>query len=386
MKIMNIRILMIAAMVVAILTACSSNEAIDPSRNELEDVLIDFSSETNKATRTTITTNKDLADAGGFYVWGWKAPTPSSPENDGQVGADVNWSTSTNTAIYQVFQKQNVTSNTGDGAYQVGTATNWTYSPKKYWDRRANYIFYAAGPAGKEGRAAAADIELVFPEGSTNINEQLFQINGVPSLSSKDPLCNDFIIDRDIYEKIGKEDYNKNVDFTFHHIMSKVVVKLKAGVPDCTITVTDLKATGWDNAKYDFLQERPTVPKEANKDEWKLPEGSVSNKAGLAVFLDSTAGDEGISFSSDSEDAVVPTSYIMVPQEVSGLTFTVSYKITYSDGITDTFKNVEGTLTNQKWYTDCLNIYTLTISPQPIKFNVSSVGWTGNSDATIIVQ
>lgn len=355
----KIGILKLTAMLIAVmLTGCSGVDFVEEI--ELEEMPIEFSSTTQNTTRAAISNNAELATAGGFAVWGYKTKTEG-----------LDWA---NNPCYTIFDNEKVYSNGNNGAYIEGAATNWTYATKKYWDLKSTYCFYAAGPAS--GNTAGT---LTLVDGSS-ANDKHFEISGVSSMSSADDSkYNDFIITRQPVIRNGSNTVD-NVDFDFHHVMSKVALKFKAGIDDCTITVTDVKMSGWSTQKCNFTQSLNYTAGE-NTTEWSLPEGKSHNKAGVAAFQTTNATMTGL-----NSEAATSSYWIMVPQAVQNLKFTVSYTITYSDGITDTFENVEGTLTNQNWYTDCQTTYTLTISPKPIKFNVSSVTWTGNSDATIIVQ
>jgi len=386
MKTMNIGILMIAALVAAVLSACSSNNLVEDFK--VDEYAIGFTPETQKTTKAGITPSEGdtdgklaLANAGGFYVWGWKTPKYDEFDESGTfIRTNWNWASTAN-GLYQVFDKQKVTGvkNT------AGTAVEkWTYSPTKYWDRKCKYCFYAAAPAEK----AAAEIKLVSVAGSTKVDDRIFEIKEVPSLSSADAAINDFVIDRNIHsESDGNKDYLNPVSFTFHHIMSKVVIKFKAGVDNCTFKVTEVKLSGYDNHKYDFVQTHKDNGTAANRAEWTIQSGASANKAGEAKFgLTSEFGNNVASNTSLPTEAEASNYWIMAPHKPGTITFTVSYTITYSDGKTDTFKNVTAQLMDQEWFTDCLTTYTLTISPKPIKFDVTSVSWTKYESQGVVIK
>lgn len=365
----NIALLMIAAMMVAVvLSGCSDTDLIEEV--VLEEMPIDFSSTTNKNTRAAITNNKDLADAGGFYVWGWKTKTEG-----------LSWASGN---PYQVFNGVNVYSNGNDGAYDASAATNWTYDVKKYWDAKCTYCFYAAGPVNTAEHPTAGTISLVD---KGDVDQKVFQITDIESLSTDDTRYNDFVIDRTLAgEGVKKQAKTDNVDFQFRHVMSKVKVALVTEVPNATITVTDIKMSGWDNAKYDFEQNPAfddTNSASYRTDTWKRQGDKVT---GEAVFLQN--GSVQLNEANGSEKfGNVSTSYIMVPQKISKLIFTMSYRIDYSDGTYDTFDNVTATLQKEMtWSGDCVTTYTLRIQPKEIKFNVSVAGWSESGTYTVVIQ
>jgi len=380
-KNIKIALLMYAAMMVAVvLTGCSGNDFVEEV--ELEERAIEFTSSTNNATRGSISNTTDLAKAGGFDVWGYKAKT-ASPMNweDGwyQVfnGTRV-YADTTKTVSYQEPDTENNTD-----------PTKWTYTDKRYWDQKSSYAFYAAAPTG-------AGFTFVTGNDQADSGSKLFKITGVTGGASNAKDTKDLMISRNVQKRDGATDRWKNVDFTFNHIMSKVQVKFATEVSGATVTIKEMKIEGWDNAPYNFTQRADYLTKKTN--EWASADNN--SVAGTAIFMkdDSGLDDETmrddvklvLDNSIEGPNNIVgapAVSYIMVPQTIDNLDITLSYTITYSDGVTDTFNNVKATLKNQTWTTDCVTTYTLIIRPTSIRFSVSNLYWSENNNtSTVIVQ
>jgi len=378
MKTMNIRILMIAAFFAVMLMGCSSNGTIEEIVQE--EVPIEFSSSANKSTRAAINSIEDLAKAGGFDVWGYKAKTASP----------MNWEE----GWYNVFKETNVKAvNTSDVEYSAPDtenktdATKWTYDEKRYWDKMCTYAFYAAAPTG-------AGFAFVSGDNQADSGSKLLKISGVTGGASDAEGTKDLLISRQVVIRNGAENTWQNVDFTFHHIMSKVQVKFATQINNAKVTVKALEMTGWDAAPYTFTQNANYelgATTSDKKDSW---ERSGNDQAGTASFL--KASETAVELKAKTENGTTnivgepSRSYLMVPQAVSSLKFKVTYTIEYTEAdgtkITDTFTGVEATLGAQIWATDCVTTYTLNIQPTSIRFSVSSVAWSGNSNSTVIVQ
>lgn len=370
MKKFQIALLMIAAMISAVvLSGCSSSDFVEEI--ELEEVAIEFTSSTSNTTRSAINSESDLAAAGGFDVFAYKAKIE---------GSSVNWSN----GWYNVFNGTNVTS--------TDNGSNWSYSNTRYWDTTCDYAFYAVAPHNSNTSLVYLEdgAEKSVADYKDKSDKLSIKIEKVESGRSTDTKTKDYLITRSAVNRHGSNNSEK-VNFDFHHVMSKVSVNLKAadGMTGCKITVKEVKMTGWSTQSCTFIQNSTTVP---NNDlsEWHLPETvSSHNKSGNATFK--FGGDDGVTFGKGqtTETASSADYWIMVPQAIPAgqLKFTVSYTITYSDGVVESFTDVECVIpTAQNWWTDCHTTYTLTISPDPIKFDVTSVSGYGSQSSTVVVQ
>lgn len=299
---------------------------------------IGFENYVAKSTRAAINSEADLANEGGFVVWGYKTKT-----------AGLKWD-GTNT-ITQIFDAINV----------KGTEDNWTYDNKKYWDKMSTYNFYAVAPYSPVSGTYSID----------GAKDGHITITGVKSALATN--SDDFLLARG-----GQKDVDGNytnahakVGFTFNHIMSKVTLKLQCGGINAgdKITVTSLTMSGWNNNDGKFVQKLDNTPTTATEiSEWS---GTTAGTAGVAEF---TGTYELTPATGEGTASIVSVdSYIMVPQSVATLTFTLNYTIKYASGDTEDFVAHSGKLTNQIWGTDTHTTYTIIVGPAPIEFEVTNV-------------
>lgn len=341
-------VLSTAAMVLA---GCAKNEELNPVETP-----ININAITEKASKAAINSPENLATAGGFYVWGYKTIN--------------SWTAST-----QIFAKQLVTSE--NGTYNSdATATNWTYTPTKYWDKQAAYHFFAAGPKDVTGT------EWGFTT-SDNGNTGKITLSGAQSLRIDNTTYNDYVICRSVVN--NPSNHKDNVNFTFNHIMSKIMVKLKTNVAttNATIDVTALSMTGWNDANGSFTQSSTFSAASKGNDEWELAEGGSTTTAATFVIAETEK-----TLATENPTALA-SHFIMVPQTIaaSGLSFTVTYTITYTDGITETQTKTGTLAAAQTWATDCVTTYTLTVGPDPITFDVVTVtSWEAAQEGELEIK
>ena len=323
---------LILAAVAGLLASCTQNEEI--VKISEKDSPIQFEEFINKSTRAEIKDEQALANAGGFWVWGYKAKTTG-----------LNWATSEKTTI---FTKQKVT---GTDA----TNPTWSYTPLKYWDKTSTYKFFAGGPVNFTGGGTLAWADDVFT------------VTGAVSSKAANSQS-DFVIDRIANVENGTRTVGTPVNLEFHHIMAKLMFKVQRTV-ESEIKITSLTMTGWNADTGNFTQTKfDGTWSEINNSEWSFT--TSSNVAGNVTLIGSGAGDESITL--NSNDAVeLKDMYIMVPQDIAAnaLTFTLTYTL---DG--ETFSDQVGKLTTaQKWGTDTSNSYTIKIGPDAITFDVTKV-------------
>jgi len=327
---------------VAIFAACSSNDVKnDIAENSNE---IGFDAATYKTTKAEIVTNADLATAGGFVVWGYKAKNQ----------ATMNWATD----YYEVFNAVNVTAKANTtGTYISGDNTNWTYTTKKYWDKNAKYCFYAVAPYGGSYSIAG------------NTDAKKITITGAQSDLASD--SKDYLISRS--GVIGRAGTDKsNVDFTFNHTMAKVDFLLKKGENVTgVVKVQKITMTGWDGGAGTFVQTLTATPTGISHAEWTIPTANTS--ASFEILSEESA------VLTTTGAQTTTKTYIMVPQTIDAndLTFTIDFTV---DG--EPFKDQVGNVTTEQiWGTDSHITYTLTIDPKAIEFDVASIVGFTNSGA-----
>ena len=322
-NIMKKSILLLA--VAASFAACTQNEEINDAISQQE---IKFDQVLNKTTKAEITDKAALANAGGFAVFGYKSTSSDA-----------------------VFDGVNV--------FSVDNGTSWKYNQIRYWDKTATYAFYAIAPFD-----ATPNYSLV---------NNKFVVKNVTSGLAAD--SKDYLIDRTFTDEANisgnrTSAANEAVGFEFHHIMAKVVFEVIKGVADGeSIEITNLTMSGYNDATGTFTQSKIDGTWDVlNCSEWTLSDENYD--AELVLINESTVLD-------DENTSKTLNSYIMVPQNIAnGLTFTVDYILTYTDGTTETFTKQSAEIdAAQLWGTDSHTTYRLTIGggALPINFDVISV-------------
>ena len=161
-------------------------------------------------------------DGNTIEVWGWKTTK----------------GTSTNTKI---FDNQTVTYT----ASSTQSTTKWVYTPLKYWDKTASYKFYATAPKGAftmpdEDDATPTDrkfqatdipaVQVLINKDCDNLIKTAYNTDtDVPGTASTaiDYLVADVVACSAGAANQGNDATDKDVDFTFKHILSKLNVNVK---------------------------------------------------------------------------------------------------------------------------------------------------------------
>lgn len=341
-----------------VLASCSNNDL----KNDIQeiDTPIDFLGYTQKSTKAEITNEKALALSGGFAVYGYKYKT------------DLAWSNWESTTGNVIFKNVNVKTTAADADAETKADYVWTYDNKKYWDKTAAYKFYAIAPyEATPNYSLSADGKFTI----SNV------ASGLASASK------DYVIDRVVNDVAATATHDK-VAFDFHHIMAKVDFKLKMsdGMANTDVVkVTSVKMSGWNNATGTFTQTK-TDGTWASLDcsEWALG-------TSVAGDIECVTAETTLS---KTAAATNTNTFIMVPQEIayvaatttdpaSGLTFTIDYTV---NG--EPFTAQSGIVAStQTWGTDSHTTYTLTVGPQAIEFDVTSVcSFCVNADAAATIQ
>lgn len=318
--------------------ACAQNDLVNEVVTEETPQVIGFEGFANKTTRAEINGIDGLKTA-QFKVWGYKGPK----------GTTTDW-----TKQQTVFD--------GTTVEYDATKTLWKPTDTKYWDKMTNYNFYAAAPAVPTGSAAysiQSDMDAANPGYITITNVA----------SGKSTASNDFMIARGGAEGVDGNytGTHSNVSLAFHHTMAKLSFVLKAGVSE-KITVTSLKMTGWNNGVGTFTQKLDATPATLEHTEW-----GITTVAGEAILVGTGAGNATVELPDTKAAVDLNDTYIMVPQTIAAetLTFTIDYVI---DG--ETYTAHTGKLAaEQIWGTDSHTIYTISVGPDVINFDVSVCDW-----------
>lgn len=272
------------------------------------------------STRAAISSNSDIANNGGFKVWGFKNPSTSS-----------DWTT--------VFDGTTVSSS--------DYGSTWTYSPMKYWDTSAQYKFYAAAPAQN------ANGTITFADNTICVNNVHYA-----KKSDTDVECE---VQRGVYSAWGSSP--RVVEFTLSHIMANLVVEIKISdsFGENTVKLKSLQIEGWNGGNGNFKM-NPNRSSNADNAEWTIP--VYSN--GVLDMVD----ENGITLSVDKK---VIGDYLMIPQSIDeSCTIKMLYTIVYTGGVTEDFQyTLKMNQLYQALYTGYRYIATFTIRPEAITFDAT---------------
>lgn len=402
-----------------VLASCSNNDV----RNEIveDEIAIGFNtSAIDNATKANAGEMTAAVDGTGsmnkngntMEVWGWKTAN------------------STNTQIFDnqlvVYDDQynNHVMNNG-----TTTSTYWKYSPLKYWDRTASYKFYAVAPDGK----------FALVEDNTTEANRKFSATSIPpvqvladmagankvklataeaSVKGTASTAIDYLVAGVVDCAAGVETQgnasDKDVAFTFNHILSKLTVKVKmnndlANDPDEPIVkLTDLSIS-FDGMATKYEQKTAgevTVDAERKTgDVWSVEMGDAVEK--VAFDVDDTNVTEALELARELKDAskigtateiasyfVAPTLTGATPGDAT-IQVKVGYTIQYKDGAgstystTDTFETVYTTVEalKDKFVQNNHNVLTVVIGPKAIYFDVESVrDFTPGAEGTVTIE
>jgi hypothetical protein len=273
----------------------------------------------SKTTKGAMSSNSDVANNGGFKVWGFKNVSTSS-----------DWKT--------VFDSTTVSSS--------DYGSTWTYSPLRFWDVNAQYKFYAAAPAQNAN-------------GTITFADNTICVNNVHSAkkSDSDVECK---VQRGVYSAWGSSP--RTVEFTLSHIMANLVVKIKISdaLSGYTVKLNNLQIEGWNVGNGNFKL-NPERYSNADNAEWTIP--VYSN--GKLNMVD----ENGVLLSVDGK---VIGDYLLIPQSIDeNCTFKMTYTI-ISGGYSESYNySLKMNQLYQALYTGCRYIATFTINPDVITFDAT---------------
>lgn len=230
------------------------------------------------STKAYLGSSSDIANNGGFKVWGFKT-----------IGDEH----------YTVFDGVNIYSD--DNGY------SWTYSPLRFWDNRASYKFYAAGPVSNSN-------------GTIQFADNTICVNNVHAMRTTDTEV-ECQVNRGVVETSAG--YADPVTFTLSHIMSRVVLKVKkADYCNEPIKIKKLTLKGWNSGNGNFKLNQSLSSSNPGNSEWTIPVYS----SGSIDFAD----ENGFTI---SNNPVVICDYLMIPQsfEADALKLELIFDIVYDD-------------------------------------------------------
>lgn len=307
-----------------------------------------------------------------FEVWGWKtSPTTT-----------------------QIFNAQDVQYS---GTTATETTTGWHYSPLKYWDRTAAYEFYAAAPhnvftldANKKFTITlASDKTFQVLEDMAGASKTKLAYNTDNSVTGTAGTAIDYLIAGKVTCAAGAANQgnasDKDVEFAFSHILSKLNIKVlttdafnhtTSTTPAYPrIELTDLKISLNGMATV-FTQKTSgeLTPAQNNGDTWATPITTAIEN--VCFDVDGTKVANSLLLSTTPQYIasyfVAPTPTGATPGKAT-VKVTAEYDIIYSD-VTDHCISPETTVESLEYFgQNTLNVLNITISPQAILFDVQTV-------------
>ena len=269
-------------------------------------------------TKAYISSNSDIANNGGFNVWGFK-----------NTDNESTWIT--------VFDGTVVSSS--------DYGETWTYSPVRYWDTNAKYKFYAAGPA-------------LNTNGTIDFSDNTICVNNVHYMKKTDSE-----VECQVYRGVKEiTSYAEQVDFSLSHIMSNVVFKVKkaSGYDDIQMIFKSVTLKGWNGGNGNFKLNHSSSS--VGNTEWTIP---VSSSGVLEATVEN-----GITVTSNP---IVIGDYLMIPQsfDADALVCEVIFDIVYGDSSKEAFvcylslnKDMQA-----DWYTGHKYEYTIILNPMAVSYN-----------------
>ena len=276
------------------------------------------------------------------------------------------WPTTSEGVTERLFLNQEVTFST--------SLAKWTYSPLKYWENKSNYKFFAYAPHSGSVPGVTASINSdthaisltgVTLEGCNTID------SGVPA-----PPANfghvtdvDWMIDRSGQSMAGVN--RSEVIFNMQHILSKLCVRVKRSrsfMPDSILSISiDSLRLGNFISQGDFVQSLDNSS-QTLAPEWSpidtLPRYTVTSAKHVSI----------------PDSAVYVLESLIIPQQVSADQYIrVWYNIGNAGGYINHMDNIFslnelfGGFEAGKSY-----VITVTIGPDPIKFDAGVADWTDN--------
>lgn len=328
-----------------------------------------------------------------FEVWGWVTRT---------------------TGTTKLFDNQTVTYNSSN--LTTTSSTGWAYDPIKYWDRTASYKFYATAPAGAFTLNESDNTESDRKFSATIPSDKLVQILHDENGTSKIKLATaatgdagtasqatDYLVAAVVSCAAGIDNQgnasDKDVAFTFSHILSKLTVKVKTTTdfnhtgdakPQIKLTNLKIKLTGMAQ-NYAQKTAGAINAGATDKDAWTNATNTPVEKVCFnadgttvqALLLSTTAEEVAGYFVAPTTTGTTGTDAVEAGSAT--VKVTAKYDLYYSDGVVDHCETEETTVTNlTSFVQNTHNILTVTVAPQAILFDVQTVA--GFSPVTEVEQ
>jgi hypothetical protein len=364
----------------ALVVGCASDGI---RNNVVEDntVLIGFGdSYIGKKTKAVVGEINDSAslakDGSTLKVWGWKNVKGTKT---------------------QVFNNQRVAFNSAS-AQQT---TKWEYTPLKYWDMAAqSYLFIAAAPD-------TVDFSITTDTLIKCVNISpvlaLYDSNGSSAVTPSTTKAIDYLVADKVFKAPKGNATDNDVQFTFSHIMSKLIVRVKTtqtfnntgnNYPQIKLTDLSIKLEGMCPT-YTQKSVGKTTAKQKDGDVWN---GSALAETEYTCFavggtIDSLllkGAGGALDVDTIAEYLIAPTATGTAQTDSASFTYTatVGYEIIYSATEKEHFLAEDKEIKDLTSFAqNTSNRLTITIDPKAIYFDVKTVNdWTDGVEGTLTVE
>lgn len=369
---------LLTAAAALIMVSCAENDKLDNKVAQDEPAVIGFSTISEKATRATVEALENYHTT--FAVYASKKSIIDTEAN-----------------AEKVFDGDIITHQDG-----VQSPNNWTYSPYRYWDRQANYTFFAVAPnadiveykyasAQEQVNDINADYKTKNDNGYTLTGQNLQATNPLgyekkTGFDGKNGNDTDLMTADKNFQSGATHD--TDVAMIFNHILAKLNVSIAkdAGLDNVKVIVTSVELTGLDD-KGTYAQK--------NYSETTSGWAASNSGANLKLSYANETGYELPASTANGSNRVPTPRYfiesLVMPQSIEnqGEQLTIKYQI-----ISGSAQNPHTEKYTYRLYlkdgTDVVfnnfmdrNNYTLkfTIKPNIITFDASATVWTDNNSA-----
>ena len=261
-------------------------------------------------------------------------------------------------------------------------ATDWAYSPLKYWDKTATeYNFFAYAPHQSDFTGTAA----ITGSKSAGFSFSITGFEQATTQASMIDLMTDMTSQKSVTNSTTKKIGENDVAFTFGHILSNINVEMAVSpalkldntanpVTVVSVSLGDIKMDGTYN--YSTSASAWTLSETPNEVAFAGTQTSGNVFASDALkAVDATADDGGFT--------AVPamTNLLFVPQSVNAdYAITIQYKIgveVFDKTIKlSEFKNASNSAL-ATWASGYKYTYRIVIGPNPILFDITAVSEWG---------
>lgn len=381
-----INVLPLAAIV--LLGACSSDDtALEPSQAS-QQTAIGFENYVGRsATRASVTDASNLTNFGVFAYY--------------TKGKQYGTTAETNETNYSA----NFMDNVQVSGSSVGSDQNWTYSPLRYWpqetDEYVSFLAYAPFASGTTLVSSTGEStgDLTYIKQAFNNTDVVYNSNN--ALNQQKSMATTAGTTGSNFSSTGKQ------QMKFSHATSRIAVAITSSTlndgtiatptndtqtttGDATITINSVKVSGLTSSAY--LNLNPTATSRWAADGTATTDKDYTFSSLASTTIQKTGKYTPLAEGGGSVAYEVSTvksgnsDYLFAIPQNGGLTFTVTYTISYGSTSVTTSHTATGTV-SQNFETGKAYLITMDLkgSLSPIQFTVTEVeGW--GDETTVPVE